>query len=169
MPDRPVLLFAYGNISRGDDALAPLLLEKLQQQGLTRACSHPIRFLTDYQIQVEHALDLRDCERILLIDADQSLQQAYRFYPLSARQETSYTTHGITPSTLLYIYHQLFNEAAPPATMLAIQASRFELGQGLSQQASNNLQLALEFISNVLGAEDFSRWDSQKSGPLNRS
>jgi len=169
MADRPVLLFAYGNISRGDDALAPLLLESLQQQGLAEVCSHPVRFLSDYQIQVEHALDLRDCERVLLIDADQSLQQPYRFYPLSACQETSYTTHGITPSTLLHIYHQLFNEDAPPSTMLAIQASRFELGQGLSQQASNNLQLALEFISNVLGAQDFSHWDSQISGPLNRS
>lgn len=139
------------------------------QQGWTQACSHPILFLSDYQIQIEHALDLRGCERILLIDADQSLQSAYSFYPLSARQETSYTTHGITPSTLLHIYHQLFNEAPPPTTMLAIQGSRFELGQDLSEQARNNLQQALRLVSNIFSAADFSLWDSEISSAIKRS
>jgi len=53
----PFLIIAVGNRSRGDDSLGPLLLEQLQQ---TEAMSLDVEFLEDYQLQVEHALDIRD-------------------------------------------------------------------------------------------------------------
>jgi len=58
MSNNPVLLFAYGNPSRGDDAVAPLLLEAIKQYELTSVCGHPLTFLSDYQIQIEHVADL---------------------------------------------------------------------------------------------------------------
>lgn len=159
MDKAAVLIFAYGNLSRGDDALAPLLLEQLQQQQIQSCCGHPIKYLSDYQLQVEHVMDMQGCQRILLIDADVSLNKPFKFYPVLENKETHYTTHGMSPSTLLYTYRQVHQQSAPLTYMLAIRGISFELGQGLSEQASTHLKLASEFIYSILNKTDFSCWD----------
>ncbi|MDP3326412.1 MAG: Ni/Fe hydrogenase, partial [Hydrogenophaga sp.] len=63
----PLLVFGWGNPSRGDDALGPLLVEQLA--GLAQMSSGRLECLTDFQLQVEHALDLRGRERVLFVDA----------------------------------------------------------------------------------------------------
>ena len=67
-----LLIFAYGNPSRGDDALGPLLLERLQALNLPH-----VETLTDFQLQVEHAYDLQGRERVLFIDASVSCTAPY--------------------------------------------------------------------------------------------
>jgi hydrogenase maturation protease len=156
---KPVLVFAYGNISRGDDALAPLMIEKLQGENITTACGHPIKYLTDYQIQIEHILDMQGCERVLMIDAHQALETPYSFQALNSRLETSYTTHGMSPSTLLYTYEKTFGSKPPPGYLLALRGQEFELGVGLSERSKNDLQLALSFCRCILVQDDFGCWD----------
>lgn len=161
MDKAPVLLFGYGNISRGDDALAPMLLEQIQQQRLTSACGHPVRFLSDYQMQVEHVMDMQGCQRILLIDADLSIDQPYQFYPVKEQLETSYTTHGMSPATLLHTFRQVHHQGAPLTSMLAIRGVSVELGQGLTLTARNNLNHAFEFLHSILKQKDFLSWDEK--------
>lgn len=160
---KPVLVFAYGNRSRGDDALAPLLVEQLQQQGIDSACGHPVTWLTDFQIQIEHAMDMQTCERVLLLDADVSLGTAFQFYPVQSRHETEYTTHGMSPSSLLQTYRLVFNQEPPTTAVLAIRGEHFELGEDLSIAARRNLIQALDFLLPVLTSSDFSRWDQALS------
>ena len=155
-----LLIFAYGNISRGDDALAPLLVERLQQQGVVQGCGLQLKFLSDYQIHIEHVMDMQQCQRVLLIDAAQQLPQAYRLYPVTAQQQTLYTTHGMSPATLLHTYRQVLHEEPPATAMLAIGGYQFELGQVLSPQAEENLAQAEQFLKSLLAADDFSRWDA---------
>ena len=156
---KPVLVFAYGNISRGDDALAPLLLERIKQSNISQIAGHPLNFLTEYQIQIEHVTDMLGCERILLIDADQLITSDYSFYTVQAQLETSYTTHGMTPSTLLHTFKQVYHKPAPVTSMLAIRGSSFKLGQGLSKQAENNLTQAENFLNRLLSHSDFTLWN----------
>lgn len=158
--DKSILLFAYGNISRGDDALGPLLLQQIQQRNIQAACGYPVEFLQDFQIQVEHVMDMQRCERVLLIDASQSLQQGFAFYPIKEQQETCYTTHGMSASNLLNIYRQVHHQAAPSTYMLAIQGFHFELGQALSSQAQINLQSALNFLIELLSSKNLQQWDT---------
>lgn len=165
MPVKPVLLFAYGNISRGDDALAPLILEYIQQKGMTQACGHPLKFLTDYQMQIEHVMDLQGCERVLLMDSDVSLDSAFSFYPVTESVESLYTTHGMSPSTLLHTFDKVYKKNAPVTSMLAIQGVSFELGNELSEKARNNLKQVSEFIDLILSQENFLFWDQK----LNKS
>ncbi|MGZ8196374.1 MAG: hydrogenase maturation protease, partial [Methylosarcina sp.] len=62
---KPVLLFAYGNPSRGDDALGPLLLEFVEAH-----CDlAEIDLLTDFQLQIEHILDMENRALVLFADA----------------------------------------------------------------------------------------------------
>ena len=63
-PVLPLLVFGWGNLSRGDDALGPLCVEQLRAECTASA---GVEFLDDYQLQVEHALDLVGRTRILFV------------------------------------------------------------------------------------------------------
>jgi hydrogenase maturation protease len=130
----PVLIFAIGNESRGDDALAPLLL-----RALAGTVGERVELLEDYQLQIEHVTDLAGRERVLFIDADVSCDPPFRFSPISAAHDNSYTSHAMTPSALLHAYHRVYGGEAPPAFLLRIRGYDFGLGAPLGEQAAVNL------------------------------
>jgi hydrogenase maturation protease len=135
----PLLVFAWGNASRGDDALGPLFAERL------RATADPARVecLDDYQLQVEHALDLRGRERVLFVDAGRHGAAPFEATPLRPVRDRSYTTHAMSPQALLAVYRDLHAEEPPPCTLLAIRGERFGLGEPPGAQALANLDAAL--------------------------
>lgn len=159
----PILLFAYGNISRGDDALAPLLVQRLLQHRTDRICGHPVVYLSDFQIQVEHVLDMQGCACMILVDAHTRQDAAFSFYRLRAQRDTHYTTHGMSPQTLLYTYRQTLDADPPPSYMLSLAGESFELGQDLSARASSNLELAFEFCQALFSQDSLDYLDQAAS------
>ena len=158
----PLLIFAYGTPSRGDDALGQKLFElleknKRQNSELVRLDWARVDLLTDYQLQIEHAIDLEHRECVLFIDASVSAAAPYAFYPLHAERDNSYTTHAMSPVSVLEVYQQINQRNPPPAYMLSIRGYEFELGQSLTEQAKINLQQAYEFIKKLL-ATDVTQW-----------
>lgn len=133
----PLLVFAIGNESRGDDALAPLLLRQLAALDFPRA-----DFIEDFQLQVEHVTDLAGRDAVLFVDADMSCAAPCLLQPIAAAHDNSYTSHAMTPHSLLHAFHQFYGEAAPPSYLLRIRGYGFELGEGLSLEAEANLRLA---------------------------
>ena len=149
---RPVLVFAWGNPSRGDDALGPALLEMLETRQRENGEFAGVELLCDYQLQVEHALDLQGRRRVLFIDASVSTRAPCELQQLRPEQDASYTTHAMSPAAVLAVYEQICDEPPPPAFMLSIRGYDFELGEELSAQARSNLQqgyaLACDFLGN---------------------
>ncbi|OIR11034.1 hypothetical protein GALL_72060 [mine drainage metagenome] len=133
----PLLVFAIGNESRGDDALAPLLLRQLAAQDFPHA-----EFIEDFQLQIEHVTDLSGRDAILFVDADMSCAAPCLLQPIIAAHDHSYTSHAMTPHSLLHAFHQFYGKAAPPSYLLRIRGYGFELGEGLSPEAETNLQQA---------------------------
>ena len=136
----PLLVFGWGNLSRGDDALGPLCVERLRTQW---AGDSRVEFLDDYQLQVEHALDLVGRERVLFVDASLNAAAPFEVTQLRAAQDASFTTHAMSPQALMQVFFDLQGEAPPPCTMLAIRGERFELGEPPSAQALAHLDGAL--------------------------
>lgn len=136
-PTISILIFAIGNESRGDDALGPLLLRSLQHE-------HPeaAEYLEDFQLQVEHVADLQGRRAILFIDADVSCDAPFHLSRIGALHDNSYTSHAMTPFALLHTYRQVYGTDAPPSFLLRIRGYGFELGDGLSDEASANLERA---------------------------
>ena len=137
-----ILVFGWGNRSRGDDALGPLCIESL------RASVEPgagVEFLDDYQLQIEHSLDLVGRARVLFIDASLSGCAPFEISNLHAAPDASLGTHALSPSALLHVFWELRGEAAPPSTLLAIRGECFELGAPPSEVARSNLLQALEW------------------------
>jgi hydrogenase maturation protease len=143
-----LLVMACGNPSRGDDALGPLLVERLGlDAGLQRA---GVTTLTDFQLQIEHVLDLSGRERVIFVDAAMSGPEPFAFVPLRPSPDASYSTHALSPGALLWLYRKVTGEEPPPARLIAVRGYGFELGAPLTQRASANLERALGFLSLLL-------------------
>jgi len=150
---KPVLIFTWGNPSRGDDALGTEVYDLLQKEDL-----EDVDLLTDFQLQIEHAVDLESRERILFVDASIAANAPFEFYRLNPVADESYTTHAMSPESLLATYEKVNNQAPPPAFMLSIRGYEFGLGLPMSEEATANLTDALEFINRLLSKSSTEHW-----------
>ena len=144
-PTNPDLIFTWGNPSRGDDALGPALYELLQQEGL-----NGVDLLTDFQLQIEHSIDLEGRERVLFVDASTSAKAPFEFIQLQPEKDASYTTHAMSPQALLSVYQQVNGSTPPPAWLLSIRGYEFGLGLPLSTAANKHLLAAFTHIKELI-------------------
>ena len=135
----PTLVFAWGNPSRGDDALGPLFAEAVEAMGLAG-----VECLTDFQLQVEHVLDLRARRRVLFVDASLAAAPPFQLAPLAPADAAGigFSSHALSPATLLAVYRDL-EGPPPPAWLLAIAGRQWELGQPPGDEALSHLDAAL--------------------------
>ncbi len=150
----PLLVLAWGNPSRGDDALGPLLAERLLAQAETASWASRVEVLTDFQLQVEHALDLVGREYVLFVDAALDLAEPFTVRPLQAARGGGIGSHALAPEAVLQVYQDLYGCAPPPSTLLAIRASAFELGMAPGADALADLEQALAWACRWLSGEN---------------
>lgn len=145
--NRSLTVIAWGNESRGDDGAGPLLARRLD--GL----SDPgIEVIEDFQLQVEHVMDLHSDVPVLFVDASVEIDDGYRLDRLRPAIDGSITTHNVSPNALLGLFEQTLGEPAPEAYLLHICGAAFELGTGLSESAKQNADAAWEFLEELLGS-----------------
>jgi hydrogenase maturation protease len=160
MPTHPSLvIFGYGNPSRGDDALGSILLARAEAlarevEGLDFA------LVEDFQLQVEHALDLEGRDLALFIDAAESGPAPFAFRRLAPAEDASYSTHAITPQAVLHAFRKVRGIDSPPSYVLAVRGSAFELGEDLSEEARRHLESASAFLEELLKQPQASRWNT---------
>jgi len=152
----PILVLAVGNPSRGDDAFGPLLAQQLQSWLATQTTEvqQAIELITDQQLVVEHALDLRGREQVLFIDA-----AAQHDAPVALRAVTPspsnhaparVNSHRSTPDDLLALYQSLLSQPPPQADLLTLTGHGFELGAPLSDTAQALLPQAWKLLQGWL-------------------
>jgi hydrogenase maturation protease len=141
----PILVFGWGNPSRGDDALGPMLAERIEALQLPG-----VECLTDFQLQVEHALDLEGRSRILFVDASIAAAAPFAVSVLRPARDGSFTTHAMTPQSVMQVYLDLHDLPPPPCTLLAIRGETFELGEAPGALALANLDAALTWTKDWL-------------------
>jgi len=149
----PLLVLAWGNPSRGDDALGPLLAERLLVHAETASLMGCVEVLTDFQLQVEHALDLVGRERVLFVDAALDLAEPFTVRPLQAARGGGIGSHALAPEAVLQVYQDLHGQPPPPATLLALRACAFELGTAPGAKAMADLDQALAWACRWLAGE----------------
>lgn len=156
---KPVLIFGYGNASRGDDALGVLALDYIEAHCVLDC----VELLTDFQLQIEHALDLERRTLVLFIDASVKSDRAFEFTQLEPIRDLSHTTHAMSPCAVLDIYQTLNKIPPPPCFLLAIGAECFELGESLSDNAKRNFTNATKLIDTLLNTLTLESWQMQCS------
>ena len=141
----PILVFAWGNPSRGDDALGPQLVEAVAQLALPG-----VECLTDFQLQVEHALDLKGRQRVLFVDASMNAAPPFQVTPVKPARDASFTSHAMSPAAVLQAYRDVEGEDPPPTWQLAIRGDAWELGEAPTAVALDHLAAALAWIRDWL-------------------
>lgn len=150
-PQKDLWIVALGNDCRGDDALGPLLIERLQ----THFDFPGIDYSWHYLLCIEDALDLPCYAHVLFIDASVKQQTVFEIQPLQASLTANMSSHALTPAELLQVYIQHVRDStqtSPEVWLLQVQACQFELGSALSHTARHALEEAWVFLSQGLGA-----------------
>lgn len=147
----PVLVLAVGNPSRGDDALGPLLLERLAATGMDAA--DDVELLTDFQLQVEHALDLEGRRAVLFVDAARpGSVNGVCLKPIRAEADVAPVSHALSAPAVLHVA-TLLSGRAPPAWLLAVEGDCFALKEGLSPLAQQRLEQAFDVLLGWLATQ----------------
>lgn len=152
----PLLVLAVGNPSRGDDALGPALLDALAAlaaQGADRLGD--IELLSDFQLQIEHALDLQGRRAVLFVDAARpgvvAAAGGVALTPLVPAAALPALSHALTPCAVLQVAQRL-GGPVPPAWQLAIEGLDFGLGEPISSTARARLASALALVRGWIAA-----------------
>lgn len=152
-------LFVVGNESRGDDGLGPALLTSIEP--LLPAAT---RVIVDFQLQIEHALELVEADLALFIDAELRLKHDYSFREIHAGGDRGVFSHALSPMQVLAVFEEICAAPAPAAFTLGIAARHFGLGSPLSTEARGSLAAAREFASLLLRTPAVGTWRSLASG-----
>ena len=158
--EAPLVVFAVGNPSRGDDALGPLLLQRLEAAHLPGVVT-----VEDFQLQIEHAVDLQGRQLALFIDAGQGTPAPFDFTPVQPSFNPAHTSHALSPGDVLAVYGQAFGTPPPPAFVLCVRGQHFELGEGLSVPAQVHLEAAWEFLRDLCAHPDAAAWAARHPLP----
>jgi hydrogenase maturation protease len=144
-----VLIFGLGNPSRGDDAIGPLLIEQLEADKVAGRLDG-VDLLTDFQLQPEHALDLRGRRHVVFVDAAESGAAPFVVSRVRPAVSMSVSTHSTAPSALLAVYASLYGDP-PAADLIAVKADRFHLGSPPSAAARRHLASVRDFLLRSVG------------------
>jgi hydrogenase maturation protease len=163
MPD--VLLTAWGNISRGDDALGPILLQRLQAWAVSSGIAERFEWVDDFQLQIDHALNLEGKTLALYIDAGENTAAPFSFYPISPLKQPWHTTHAMPPESVLAVFEQFSQKPPCPCFTLCLKGENFEIQEELSAVAQNHLESALAFAQTLLRNPTAQAWSALAHSP----
>jgi hydrogenase maturation protease len=160
----PVVVFAAGNRSRGDDALGPLLLERLAAVLDAEGRGERFELIDDFQLQIEHALDLAGRQLALFIDAGTGTPAPFVFHAIEpASSAATHFTHALPPEAVLAVYGAFAGCEAPPAFVLCVRGESFELGADLTAAARTNFEAAWKHLLGLCLRPDVTAWRSSFS------
>ncbi len=141
-----ILVLGYGNPGRGDDGIGPALVERLERHFLQAGNDMGrVSFLVSMQLHPEHVLEMERHERVVLIDAGQGSPLPFRFERVSPRRDDSFSSHALSPWSLLAIYRDILLKQPPPTFLLTVRGDDFALGASLSPGVLLRMEQAFTF------------------------
>ncbi len=153
-----VVVFACGNLSRGDDAIGPILIERLEawleQEGLIA----DFELIYNYQFQIEHALELQDRRLALFIDAGTGTPAPFSFYETQPSADVAYTSHTMSPEAVLGVWVKIEKCPPPPSFVMCVRGDEFELGAEMGLAAKANLEAAFSRLQELCQRADVAFW-----------
>jgi hydrogenase maturation protease len=159
-----VLLTAWGNTSRGDDALGPLLLQRLQAWAASSGLAEQFEWVEDFQLQIDHALNLEGKTLALYIDAGQDTSAPFSFAPIAPSPQPWHTTHAMPPESVLAVFERMAKKPPCPCFTLCLQGEDFSIREGLSAAAQSHLEAALAFAQTLLKNPTPQAWRASRTG-----
>jgi hydrogenase maturation protease len=156
----PVVVFAVGNSSRGDDAIGPELCGQLEKWLKNEGLEDQVELIEDFQLQIEHVLDLQGRQLALFIDAGENTPAPYTFKQIAPATGIAHTTHELPPEAVLQVYLQTEGCEPPPSFVLCVSGEKFELGEPLTATASKHVEVAFDLLMQLCRKASLVEWRS---------
>jgi len=157
----PVVVFAVGNPSRGDDAIGPIIAGRLESWLANEGLAGQVEVIEDFQLNIEYALDIKCRELVLFIDAGENTPTPYVFQQIHASPEASHSSHALEPPAVLQVFLQIEGHQPPPSFVLCVRGERFELGEDVSPAAQGRIDSALKLVERLLRKASLAEWLGQ--------
>jgi hydrogenase maturation protease len=144
-----ILVYAYGNPGRQDDALGPEFISHIENwiienniSGISTDCN--------YQLNIEDAEIISHYDLVLFVDASQENIQDYILTRVTpSESQIEFTMHAVSAAFVLDMCNKLYAKN-PPTYLLHIKGFEWELEEGLTENAQLNLAKSLAFIKPML-------------------
>ncbi len=136
--DKKRILIGIGNSGRSDDGLGWSFVEDIESSGFGGDV------FQRYQLQIEDAELISHYDEVIFVDAcHDNLAVGYEMRPCFPANEFSFTTHELSPETILFLCKDLYQKE-PETKILVIEGKNWELEIGLSDLAKMNLEKAVK-------------------------
>ena len=139
-----------------------MLMKRLEDWILSHP-DRPVVAVEDFQLQVEHTLDLVKRDLVLFVDASASGPAPVALHRVTPGVDFSFSTHALSPPSLLQAFITLDRGTPPPAFSLAVRGYAFGLGESLSPQAATNLEHAWALLERLLERASEAAWEELRT------
>ena len=140
-----ILVIGYGNPGRQDDGLGPAVAAVIDAMGFPNVST-----IENYQLALEDAIEIADQDIVWFVDATREGDSPCAIGRLLPDLDIAFTSHLLKPQSLLAIAEQQFGRSVE-AYLLSIRGYRFDFVEGMSEQARNNLGLAVALMRRRIG------------------
>jgi hydrogenase maturation protease len=154
----PLVVFAVGNPSRGDDAIGPVICGRLAKWLKNENLADQVELIEDFQLNIEHALDLLGRELALFIDAGENTPAPFIFAQIYPSTATGHTTHALPPEAVLQVYRQMESKEPPPSFVLCVRGEGFELGAEMTPAALAGVDAAMALLDRLIRKPSLANW-----------
>ena len=143
-----IFVYGYGNPGRQDDGLGVRCVELLEEWVLEKGMNN-VRFDSNYQLNIEDAAEISDCDIVIFIDA--SMEDIKDFYisRLDMSAKMDFTMHSVSPGFVLHLCNEIYDRR-PEAYLVHIKGYEWELKEGLTDKAEKNLLYAFELLKSMV-------------------
>jgi len=143
-----IMIYGYGNPGRQDDGLgiafSNAIEEWVKENGLDG-----YTFDNNYQLNIEDAELISDKDIVIFADASVEDIPEFCVSMVDGTKDVSFTTHAASPGYIVQLCQEIFGKA-PPTYLVHIKGYTWEFDEGLSDNATINLKLALDHIKKLL-------------------
>ena len=145
---KEVLVYGYGNPGRQDDALGVLISEHICKWAEEIKYQH-VDTDSNYQLNVEDATALQGRKLVIFADASKEDLESFVLTKLEPSSSISFSNHAVSPEYIIHLTRELFEEK-PEAYLLHIKGYQWEFSEGITENAKNNMNKALNFLKSFI-------------------
>lgn len=146
---KKILVYGYGNPGRQDDGLGVHCAKKVKEWA-EQHFPEAIDVDMNYQLNIEDAEKISHYDEVIFADASCEAIQQFAFTTLKpSNAKLEFTMHAVAPAYVLYLCHTLFGKQ-PKSHLLHIRGYEWDMKEGLTEQAKQNLNKGLEVIITLL-------------------
>lgn len=141
----PLFIYGIGNIGRQDDGLGWAFVDALED-----SLPPQVETFCNYQLNIEDAEMISHHPQVLFVDASKAEDlDSFRCNKVDAKASVSFSSHFLSMESVLALCHDIYKKK-PTTYVMEIRGYEWELQQGLTKSAQNNLNQAISFFKDKI-------------------